>query len=339
MYYFLRRWSARSAIGFLAAFLWLLLPLTARAQDGVDEQTAISGNNAVIVVTVRDISGSPIAVPAVVKLYRSGGIPNGQSTTAKGGRAIFMPQNLGQFSVVVEAPGYKTGHEEVSVPIPVKAEVDVYMQPEGGNASSPKPLGPAILAPKAKEALEKGLESLRENNLEEAEKHLHEAARLAPSHPDVLYLQGVLLLRRSNWVEAQSVLVKATQIDPKHARAFAGLGTALANQGKYDAAIAPLEKSLQLGPGGWETHWTLARAYYFQKQYEQALKTSTQALSESAGKAPEIELLVAQSLTATGRYEESAATLRSFLKKHSDHPEAPTARRWLERLKQSGKIQ
>lgn len=322
----------------LLMFLGLLLPLVARAQDGVDEQTAISGNQAVIVVTVRDASGSPIAVPAVVKLYRAGGIPNGQSTTAKGGRAIFTPQNLGQFSVVVEAPGYKIGHEEVSVPIPVKAEVDVYLQPDA-NGVDVKPAGGPVLAPKAKEALDKGLQSLRENKLDDAEKYLQAALRLAPSHPDVLYLQGVLLIKRSAWTEAQSVLEKATQLDPNHARAFAALGTAFANQGKYDAAIAPLEKSLQLAPGGWETHWTLGRAYYYHKQYEAALKTSQQALSESAGKAPEIELLVAQSLTAVGRYDDSAAALREFLKNHSEHPEAPTARRWLDRLKQSGKVQ
>src|SRR5260370_6033406 len=128
------------------------------------------------------------------------------------------------------------------------------------------------------------------------------AKRLAPGHPDVLYLQGVLYLRRSKWAEAQSVLEKATQIDSKHARALAALGTALSNQGKYAAAIAPLEKSVQLSPGSWETHYTLAKAYYYHKQYPQALKTSQRALTESNGKAPEIALLVAQSLSPNGRY-------------------------------------
>jgi Flp pilus assembly protein TadD len=174
--------------------------------------------------------------------------------------------------------------------------------------------------------------------LEEAEKHLKEAMRLAPGHPDVLYLRGVLYMRRNNWAQAQGVFEKATQIDPNHARAFAALGTALCNQGKYDVAIAPLEKSLQLSAGGWETHWTLAKAYYYHKQYDEALKTSQQALQESNGKAPEIELLVAQALTAVGRYADSAKALRQFLKNHPDHPEAATARRWLERLTVTGRI-
>lgn len=319
--------------------LCLLLPaLPAHCQDSVNELGAISGNNAVIVVTVRDSSGGPLSVPAVVKLYRSGGIPNGQGTTGQGGRAIFTPQNLGDFTVIVEAPGYKTGHGEVSVPIPVKAEVDIYMQPDKDSANNAPGAGSPLLAPKAKESLDKGLQALRDNKLEEAEKHLKEAMRLAPSHPDVLYLQGVLYMRRNNWARAQGTFEKATQIDPHHARALAALGTALCNQGKYDVAIAPLEKSLQLSAGSWETHWTLAKAYYYHKQYDEALKTSQQAVQESNGKSPEIELLVAQSLSAVGLYEDSAQALRQFLKDHADHPEAATARRWLERLRAAGKI-
>src|SRR5260370_12120189 len=126
--HFSEQYVRRSQSVLLPVLALLLSPVAARCQDGVDEQTAISGNNGVIVVNVRDSSGSPISVPAVVKLFRAGGIPNGQATTARG-RAIFTPQNLGQFSVIVEAPGYKTGHEEVSVPIPGKAEAHVYLQP------------------------------------------------------------------------------------------------------------------------------------------------------------------------------------------------------------------
>src|SRR5713101_9843885 len=117
---------------------WLAVPLLlsglspappALSQAAVSEQTAISGNNATIVVNVRNSSGDPLPVTAVVKLYRNGSIPNGQTTSSQG-RAIFLPQNLGDFSVVVEATGYKPGRANVDVPIPVRVEVDVYLQPE-----------------------------------------------------------------------------------------------------------------------------------------------------------------------------------------------------------------
>jgi len=88
----------------------------------------------------------------------------------------------------------------------------------------------------------------------------------------------------------------------------------------------------------WDTRWALAKAYYQRAHYDEALQMSEAALSASSGKAPEIQLLVAQSLTAVGRYEDSAQTLRDFLRDHSDRQEAATARRWLDRLSSSGKI-
>src|SRR5256885_11217292 len=65
-------------------------------------------------------------------------------------------------------------------------------------------------------------------------------------------------------------------MDPSNARALAALGMTLTNQKKYQAAIAPLEKSLQMDPGGWETHWELAKAYYYQERYDQALKARSE---------------------------------------------------------------
>ena len=319
----------------------LLLPVApARCQDGVTELTAISGNNATIVVNVRNSSGDPLPVTAVVKLFRNGSIPNGQTTSSQG-RAIFLPQNLGDFSVVVEATGYKPGRANVDVPIPVRVEVDVYLQPENdGNANTAANgvPGAPVLAPKAQKEVDSGLKALQENKLDDAQKHLDAAATLAPSHPDVLYLFGVLYVRRNDLARAQEALTKATQLDPQHARALAALGTVLSNQGNYVAAISPLERALEINPHSWETRWTLAKACYYQRQYDRALKESRSALAASTGRAPEIELLVAQALTSVGRYEDSAQALRNFLQKHPDHPQAAVARRWLDRLKQAGKV-
>ena len=320
----------------VAAFL--LSPQTSRAQDGVNEQKAISGNNATIVVNVRNSSGDPLPVGAVVKLFRNGSIPNGQTTT-QGGRAIFLPQNLGDFSVVVEATGYKPGRASVDVPIPVKVEVDVYLQPDGDTNSATTAPGGPVLAPKAQKEVDLALKALQGNALDEAQKHLESAVSLAPSHPDILYLFGVLYIRRNDLARAQESLTKATQLDPHHGRALAALGTILSNQGKFEQAIPSLEKALQINSQSWETRWTLAKAYYYQREYDRALRESQTALTASAGHAPEIELLVAQALTAVGRYEESAETLRNFLKNHADNAQAPTARHWLDRLKQAGKIQ
>ena len=334
--------SGRSVGRFLAPFLLATLPALAlasslSAQDVGSQEKEFMGNGSVITVTVYDASGAPLASPATVKLFR-GVVPSGQRDASRG-VAEFVVIGLGEFTVVVAAPGYPEVQKEVSVDITGRARVDVYLRPDSGSQSLATVPGKPLLAPKAKEALDKGRRALKEDKLVEADKFLGEAMRLAPGNPEVLYAQGVLSLKQREWRRAQTVLEKATQIDPNSAPAFAALGLALCDQGNYDAAIAPLSKALQLDPAGaWETRWALAKSYYQREQYPEALNMSQQALARSNGKAPAVALLVAQSLTAVGRYEDAAQVLREFLRDHASAQETATARRWLEQLAANGKI-
>ncbi len=314
---------------------FLILAFCSRGQDSGGDNLGPRGNRGEISITVRDSSGQPLPIAAAVKLYH-GGMPAGQGMTSHG-RAFFITQGLGNFTINVEANGYKPAQKELSMPIAIRAEVDVILVRATSDTAgvSSKP----VLAPKAKEAFDKALQAMNANKLDEAEKYVNEAVRLAPGHPDVLFVQGVLYLTKHNWPQAQESLEKATQADPANGRAYAALGMALNSQAKYAEAVPAFEKSVQLDPpGSYETQWALGKAYYYHEQYNEALKASQLALTESAGKAPQIELLVAQSLTAVGRYEDSAQTLRSFIREHGDRPEAATAKRWLDNLVKSGKI-
>ncbi len=298
-------------------------------QDRSADQAGLRGNRAEVAITVKDGSSQLIGPLVTVKLYYLGALAE-QTTTTKG-RVVFILNRLGDYTITADAVGYRSSQKEISVPVSVEAEEEIILQRD----TSPEALGAAarpVLAPKAKEALDKGMQALKDNKLDEAQKYLDGALKLAPSHPDVLYGRAVLYLMRSDWANAQTLLEKATQLDPKHARALSALGMAFVNAGKFDQAVPPLQQSLALEPARWETHWELAKAYYHQQQYEQAVKESQESWTESHGASPEIELLLAQSLTAVGRYEEAAQTLRDFLKIHPDGPRANTARRWLTQL-------
>jgi len=321
----------------------LLFPDRSAAQDAGSAEREFHGKGVEINVTVHDPSGEVLAVPAVVKVYRDGSIPSGEAETSRG-TATFVVNSVGEFTIAVKVAGYSEVHKDLSVIASGRAEVDVYLRSNSPPADASLGSRP-LLAPKAKEALDKGLQALSEEKLAEAQKYLGRALQLAPAHPDVLYLQGLVFLKQRDWTQAQAALEKATQMDPTHDAALAALGMALCDQGNYAGAIAPLEKSLQLekpqtvAAAGWQTRWTLAKAYYRQARYDEALRTSQEALVLSRGKAPEIALLVAQALTAVGRYDDAAQTLRDFLRDHGQQPEAATAQRWLNNLAESGKIQ
>ena len=312
-------------------------PLVARCQTNAGSGSRHGGLRVEIDVIIRDSSRELLSVPANVKLYLHG-TPCGEGSTSNG-RMVFLISDLGDFTVMVEAAGYKPGQNEVKISEPNNAQVEVNLQREASSSSTPGAAGNPILAPKAKEALDKGMQALRDDQLDAAEIALDQAMQLAPNNPNVLYVQGLLDLKRHDWTKAQGVLEEATQMEPNSARALAALGMALCNQRKYAEAIPPLEKSVQVDPAsGWETHWTLAQSYYHSRRYEEALRVSQQAQAESNGLVPQVDLLVAEALTAVGRYEDSASVLRELLKKHGDGQEAATARRYLERLAADGKI-
>lgn len=330
----LDRILGRSLFLVLSSFLFAF---SAFAQDVGSKEKEFFGNGSVIAVAVHDSAGGNLSSLAVVKLL-IGITPCGQRETTSG-TAEFVVTRFGEYSVVVSAAGYAESRKDITVDAAGRSQVDVYLRGTlsvGGAAGVP---GRPLLAPKAREALDKGLRALGENKLKDADKYLSEAIRLAPRNPDVLYVQGVLNLKQENWKQAQAVLEEAAQFDPNSSRTFAALGMALCNQGNYEAAITPLTKSLQLDPAGtWETQWAVAKSLYHLQRYEEAVTFSQKSLQRSHGNAPEIALLVAQSLTAVGRYEDAAQVLRQFLAEYGNRPEAVTARRWLDRLTASGNI-
>jgi tetratricopeptide (TPR) repeat protein len=239
---------------------------------------------------------------------------------------------------MVDAVGYHAAQKEITVPVAVEAEEEIILQREAASNEVVGTTGGPLLAPKAKEAYDKGVDSINAEKLDQAEKHFDEAAKLAPNHPDILYMQGVLYLKQKHFDKAQTALEKATQINPKNAHAFSALGMAFVDQNKYDMAIPQLEQSLQLDNTSWDTHWTLASALYHEQQYDAALKESQLALNQAHGVQPAIELLLAQSQVAVGSFEDAGETLRTFIKNHPNDKGVATAKKWLDRLTADGKI-
>jgi Flp pilus assembly protein TadD len=332
----LQRHSLTAPSLVVLAFTILISFVSVCAQESSSDTSVFRADRPQISLTARSSTGEVIKTTGMVKLLHDGILAD--QTALSHGRAFFGPLSFGDYTLVVEVTGFKPIQKDVNLSVAKRYEVDANLQPDSaddaGAAASAKPL----LAPKAKEALDKALKALGANKLSDAEKHLDEAVKLAPGHPDVLYVQGVLLLKQQHWAQAQSALEKASQMDPTNARAFSALGMAFEDEGKYDLAIAPLEKSLQLDKGDWEPQWLVGEAYYHLQQYDQALTASQLAWTQSNGKAPQAELLLAKALTAVGRYEDAAQSLRDFLKRYGDRPEAPTARRYLARLASDGKI-
>jgi tetratricopeptide (TPR) repeat protein len=266
-------------------------------------------------------------------------MPVAQLSVINGGQATFRNVRSGGYTVEAEASGYSKAREEGMLPMAGEVHVEIYLRPEvRTDAIVLSDPGVPLLAPKARKELEAGQQALIGKDLKQAQKHLDKAAQLAPTHPDVLYLLGILYSQMNDLPKAEEFLLKVAQLEPQQPRAHAALGVVLANERKFAAALPPLGKALELDSKSWEARWAMARCHYYQRKYEAAAEEARKALRDSNGKAPEIGLVVAASLTALGRYEESAEILREFLHEHPDNRGAARAKRWLDRLHQAGKV-
>src|SRR5260370_42584946 len=103
------------------------------------------------------------------KRVGTGGIAGGQGDGSKG-RAFFILQSLGDYTLVVDAAGYKTAQREVSVPVAVRAEVDVYMSRQAASEDTSEVPRKPLLAPKEKQAFDKEVQAVREDKLDAPEK-------------------------------------------------------------------------------------------------------------------------------------------------------------------------
>src|SRR5262249_7975344 len=172
-----------------ATIFALILPFAVLSQDNGTSEKESFGNGVAISVTVHDDSGVPIPSPARVKLLR-GTMPIAQQDTTRG-NAVLIVNRLGEFTVVVHAPGFREAQKDIFVGATGNAQVEIFLRRTEAEATVSGG-AKAILAPKAKEALDKGLAAIGADKTGEAKKQIATAMKLAPGNPDVLYAQGVL---------------------------------------------------------------------------------------------------------------------------------------------------
>ena len=162
-------------IALLLATLSILCSLTAPAARSQEKTGGI-------VVHVQLEDRSSYDQGAAVNLYTFAGAPVGVATTV-GGQAVFGNLPKATYALEVVAPGFERFTQSVEISTNGDQQyVYVMLKPLPGFKASLAQAGPPILAPNAQKELNKALETLRANNLEESKKHLEKASRNAPSN-------------------------------------------------------------------------------------------------------------------------------------------------------------
>src|SRR2546426_1988666 len=134
----------------------------------------------------------------------------------------------------------------------------IALKRESSSSTVSAPQGPPALSPKLQKELGKATAALQANRLEEAQRHLDEAYRLAPGNPEVNYIRGLLADRQGKLAAAQASWEKTLSLDPKHGLTLQALATIMARKGDYPAAKGYLDRALQVDANSWRAHELMA---------------------------------------------------------------------------------
>src|SRR5262249_9642757 len=102
------------------------LASAAYCQDRTADEGAFRGSRAAVSVTLKDSSGTILEVPATLRAFHSV-VMSCLAATSKG-RASFILSGLGDFTIFVEASGYKPAQKEVTLMVAITDEEDIILQ-------------------------------------------------------------------------------------------------------------------------------------------------------------------------------------------------------------------
>src|ERR1700743_529002 len=336
----------RKPLSFIASTLvvmCLVFPRVASAQkvffppQPMPTETDAGGQ---IAVAVMDITGGPFSSGAKV-ILRPGTRTTTQNVTVapltvtintnESGLAKFPGLIEGEYVVEVSAPGYRTVTEDAEIRVGLRNQaLGVLMVPDGPLAKGGgKAGGPPA---KAVKEMEKGLEAMQVNKLNDAEQHLKKAQEMAPKYPDVNYLVGVLYMRRGNSAEAREYLQKAVDEAPNHASALLALGEAEMQQRDYTKAAETLERGLQLRPTAWRAHYLAGVASFQMRDYDKALEEAKAAYASGQDKTEGSLLLMGQAQAALHQKDAALATFNQYLKEQPKGSKVAAAKHEIEKL-------
>jgi Flp pilus assembly protein TadD len=174
-----------------------------------------------------------------------------------------------------------------------------------GRAAGLKPNDPSLLFKWARACFD-------DARVDEAERNLDEAARLAPGHPAILRLYAELHESRANWNALERAARAWIAVQPKEHRAWRALANAQWETGWLRQAMQSFRTALDLGGRTAESLATFGRLCLGALEFDSA----TVALDEAEALSPaSSHMLSAKSvlLMFSGRYEEAETYCRRAL--------------------------
>jgi len=127
---------------------------------------------------------------------------------------------------------------------------------------------------------DQGTNSLKNNNLDEAEKYLLRALELDPYFVDAMDHLGLVYRRQKRYEDAISIYQKSISINEKNYVPYMNLAIVYKLQKRYDDALLEYFKIIDIDKENPESYYGIGQLYYEVALYEECIKYMEIALSK-----------------------------------------------------------
>jgi tetratricopeptide (TPR) repeat protein len=168
-----------------------------------------------------------------------------------------------------------------------------------------------VLSQDVKKSLSEAANYLQTGNFAEAEKILSQAAKLAPSNPDVHNLLGIIYDQKGDFKQAETKYRTAIRLNPKAVSPLANLGVLLAKTKREKEAINTFESVLKINPNHPPTIINLGFLYNSTGDFPQAVEFLSKA-NQIQPNSRDILFGLGNALFYTKKFAEAEQIFRQF---------------------------
>ena len=248
------------------------------------------------------------------------------------GAFVIPAMPIGEYNVLLEAPGYLSKQEELDVPPgdgPVSVQWNLTAETAAATAGSSDgfiSVTSLKVTGEAKKAYEAGLKEARKQKWGEARVHFEAALQKQAAFPAALHALARLDVLEGKLPSAAERLEEAVKIDASFEPAQFLLAYVYNQMGQHQQAFDAATKTIQLRPSFWPPHYELGYAALALGRLDEALESSARIVTLGGPKVPEANLLRAGVLLQRGQLADARAEMQLFLERAPNHRRAPMVR-------------
>jgi len=269
-------------------------------------------------------SSVPIDRQALLKLVNLKDQKVVWQTTEENSQGAFTNVPFGNYDVEISAVGYLSTHQAAQTSNAQLQQFEIVLRRDP--AAINLDVDDRALPSKARKEMRHGVSALKSRNLKDAEKHLAEAYKTAPSSAELNFLMGYLYFEQTDYEKASNYLGTATKLRPHDGTSLTLLGRSYLERKDYPQAQTVLEQAVATDAESWLPHNLLADAYFHQKNYDKARDQAQVAIDKGKAEANLARLILGQALINLGKDEQGIQALEAFFQQSPSQPMAGQVR-------------